>query len=125
MTVSTFLKGLMMSVISVAVVYFSTVPVDYLFMLLAVISTILVYTAKNLVTVLSSTTPAGTLNFVNILSGLLLALGTGLLDAGAMFIVNGVILWGVIGKLSLSILFTYISTTWLSPPKSQSKKLFA
>jgi hypothetical protein len=119
MTVSTFLKGLMMSIISVAVVYFSTVPVDYFFMILAVVSTILVYTAKNLVNVLSSTTPAGTLNFVNVLSGLLLALGTGLLDAGVTFLVNGVVLWGVIGKLSLSILFTYISTTWLAPPKGK------
>jgi hypothetical protein len=55
----------------------------------------------------------------------LLALGTGLLDAGATFLIGGTILWGVVGKLTLSILFTYISTTWLSPPKSTSKKLFA
>ena len=125
MTVSTFLKGMFMSIISVAVVYFSTTPIDYLFMGLAVLSAILVYLGKNLILVLNSTSPSGTLSFVNILSGLLLALGAGLLNAGASFLIDGVILWGIVGKLSLSILFTYISTTWLEPPKSQSKKLFA
>ena len=123
MTLQTFLKGLFMSIISVAVVYFSTVPVDYLFMGLAVVSAILVYIGKNAILLLNSESPSGTLSFVNILSGLLLALGVGLLDAGATFLVSGVVLWGVAGKLALSILFTYISTTWLSPPKAQSKKL--
>jgi membrane protein implicated in regulation of membrane protease activity len=125
MSISTFVKGLLMSIISAAIVYFNTVPVDYLFMGLAVVSTILVYFGKNLILVLDSTSAAGTLSFVSILSGVLLALGTGLLDAGATFLIGGTILWGVVGKLTLSILFTYISTTWLSPPKSTSKKLFA
>jgi hypothetical protein len=117
MTTQQFLKGIMLVVVSVFITYYtSPPPVDYLMMGLAAVSAILVYGGKNLIAVLHSDSPAGSLSFINVLSGLLVALGTGLLDGAAMLIVNGVIVWSVLWKLSLSILLTYISSTWLAPP---------
>jgi hypothetical protein len=119
LTTQQFLKGLMLVVVSVFITYYTAPPpVDYLMMGLVAVSSILVYSGKNLIAVLHSDSPAGTLSFINVLSGFLVALGTGLVDAVAMLIVNGVIVWAVLWKLSLSILLTYIATTWLAPPYS-------
>jgi hypothetical protein len=117
MNTQQFLKGLMLVVISVFITYYTAPPpTDYLMMGLAAVSAILVYGGKNLIAVFRSDSAAGTLSFINVLSGVLVALGTGLLDGAAMLIVNGVIVWSVLWKLSLSILLTYISSTWLAPP---------
>jgi hypothetical protein len=121
MTTQSFLKGLMMAVIAVVVAGFSTTPIDYLLMGLAAVSTILVYTGKNLIAVLHSDSPAGSLSLVNLISGVLVALGSGLLDAGAIFITGGTIVWLALGKVTLSILFTYLGTTWFAPPYSAKK----
>jgi hypothetical protein len=117
MTTQQFLKGLMLVVVSVFITYYTAPPpTDYLMMSLAAVSSILVYGGKNLIAVLHSDSPAGTLSFINVLSGFLIALGTGLVDGMAMLLVNGVIVWAVLWKLSVSILLTYITTTWLAPP---------
>jgi hypothetical protein len=119
MTTQQFLKGLMLVVVSVFITYYTAPPpVDYLMMGLVAVSSILVYGGKNLIAVLHSDSSAGALSFINVLSGFLVALGTGLVDGVAMLIVNGVIVWAVLWKLSLSILLTYITTTWLAPPYS-------
>jgi hypothetical protein len=119
MTTQQFLKGLMLVVVSVFITYYTgPPPTDYLMMVLAAVSAILVYGGKNLIAVLHSDSPAGTLSFINVISGFMVALGTGLIDGVAMLIVNGVIVWAVLWKLSLSILLTYITTTWLAPPYS-------
>jgi hypothetical protein len=121
MTTQSFLKGLMLALIAVIVAGFSTTPIDYLLMGLAAVSTILVYTGKNLIAVLHSDSPAGSLSFINLISGVLIALGSGLLDAGAIFITGGTIVWLALGKVTLSILFTYLGTTWFAPPYTAKK----
>jgi hypothetical protein len=121
MSTQSFLKGLMMAVIAVVVAGFSTTPIDYLLMGLTAVCAILVYTGKNLIAVLHSDSPAGSLSLINLASGLLVALGSGLLDAGAIIITGGTIVWLTLGKITLSILFTYLGTTWFAPPYSTKK----
>jgi hypothetical protein len=126
MTTQQFLKGLMLTIVSIFITYYtSPPPTDYLMMALAAVSAILVYGGKNLIVVLHSDSPAGTLSFINVFSGFLIALGTGLVDGAAMLIVNGTIVWAVLWKLSLSILLTYITTTWLAPPYSNKTLKFS
>lgn len=121
MSSQSFLKGMMMAVIAVVVAGFSTTPIDYILMGLTAVCAILVYTGKNLIEVLHSDSPAGSLSWINLVSGLLVALGSGLLDAAAIFITGGTIVWLALGKITLSILFTYLGTTWFAPPYSAKK----
>jgi hypothetical protein len=121
MTTQQFLKGLMMALVAVIVTYFSTTPIDFLMMGLAAICAILTYTGKNLISVLHSDSPVGALSIINIVSALLIALGAGILNGAAMIIVDGVIVWAVLGKLTLSIVFTYLGSTLFAPPYNTNK----
>jgi len=122
MTIQTFVKGLLMALISIAVTAFSTTPVDYAVLIITVISTILVYSGKNLIYIFDSETPAGKLSWINLTSGVIVAIGTGLIQSMSMFILDGAIEWLVVGNVSLSILFTYLGTTFFSGPQSLSRK---
>ena len=125
MTTQQFLKGLMMAIVGVVVAFFSTTPIDYLLMALTAVCAVLTYVGKNLIAVLHSDSPVGAFSFINIVSALLVALGSGILEAGAMVIVNGVILCPVLGKVVGSIVLTYVISTWFSPPYNITKvKLF-
>ena len=75
-----FFKGLLMAVMTVVVAAFATQPVDYLLLAVTAVSTILVYTGKNLITLLHSESPAGSLSLINLVSGLLVAVGTGIVE---------------------------------------------
>lgn len=116
MTTQQFFKGLLMVVMGAVVTAFTTTPINYALLVATVVSVALVYTGKNLVSALQSTTPPGTLNVINIISGFLVALGTGIIDSFTMYFVDGVVIWSAVWKISLSIFLTYISTTWLAPP---------
>lgn len=122
MTTQQFLKGLMMAIMAVVVAAFSTTPIDYLFMALTALCAILTYVGKNLIAVLHSDSPPGTLSLINIISALLIALGSGILEAGALIIVNGVILWAVLWKVVVSTTLTYVLTTWFAPPYNVTKR---
>jgi len=124
MTNQQFLKGLLMALVSVIVTFFSTTPVDYLLMALTAVCAVLTYVGKNLIDVLHSDSPVGSLSWINIVSALLVALGAGILEAASMIIVNGVILWPVLGKVVGSIVLTYVISTWFSPPYNTAKVKF-
>mgnify|MGYP006953625997 CR=1 FL=1 len=116
-----FFKGLLMAVMTVVVAAFATQPVDYLLLAVTAVSTILVYTGKNLITLLHSESPAGSLSLINLVSGLLVAVGTGILESAALYIIEGHIAWDIVWKVVVSAAFTYLGTTFFSPQHSEAK----
>lgn len=122
MTTQQFLKGLLMALVAVLVTAFSTPPVDYILMAISAVCAILVYVGKNLVSVLHSDSPIGALSFINIISGVLIALGTGLLDGLAMYLIDGVIVWAVLWKYVVFVTLSYITSTLFAPPYNTTKR---
>lgn len=129
MNTQQFFKGLLMSIVSVAVAAFSTTPIDFLLLAVTAVCTILTYTGKNLIPwfhELHSDSPSGTLSLVNFASALLIALGAGILQYTGTFLIEGSVDWAILLKVVLSVTFTYLGTTWFAPPYSTEKKrLFA
>ncbi len=122
MTKQTFFKGLLMAVIATAVTYFSTPPIDYMMMAIAAVSTILVYAGKNIFVFLRSDSPAWRLTLVNYLSGVFVAVGTGIVDGVASFLIAGAVDWSALWKLVLSVTLTYLATTLYTKPNPLAKK---
>lgn len=106
-----FIKGLLMTLVGVVVVAFNTTPVVWTVLVITLIGTALVYFGKNAIVFLKSTGPEGTLNWINILSALIIAIGSGIIQAVATIVTNGVISWTELGKVVLAVTFTYLSTT--------------
>jgi hypothetical protein len=122
MTTQQFLKGLLMALVAVLVTAFTTPPVDYILMAVSAVCAILVYVGKNLITVLHSDSPVGALSLINLISGVLIALGTGLLDGVAMFLIDGVIVWAVLWKYVVFVTLSYITSTLFAPPYNTTKQ---
>ena len=123
MTVSQFSKGLLMALISVLVVAFSQVPVDYSLLAITAIFTVLAYAGKNLVGLISTSEP-WKLNLLNYGSALLLVIATGISESLGMLIVNGAIEWILLLKVVVSVTLTYIAGTLISGPTKQSKRFY-
>lgn len=119
-----FFKGLAMTLISIVVTFFSQTPIDFLLMGVTAVCTILVYTGKNLVELFHSDSPAGSLSIINLVSALLVAIGTGALEAVGLYLIDGVINWQILGKVVLSVTFTYLGGTFFAGPYSTEKKRF-
>lgn len=124
MNVQTFFKGLGMALISVIIAYFSTTPIDFVMMAVAAVSAVLVYTGKNLIAVLNSTSSATALNWINAVSGLLIAVGTAIFNYVGQYLINDVIDWTLLIKMVLGVSLTYLGSVFFSPPSRESKKLF-
>jgi len=123
-----FFKGLAMALVSVVVAAFSTTPIDLLLLAVTAFCTILTYAGKNLIPwfqFLHSDSPAGSLSLVNFVSGVLVALGTGVFQYAGQYILEGAIDWSLLLKVVLSVFFTYLGSTWFAPVHSEMKiKLF-
>lgn len=115
MTTQQFFKGLFMALVTVIVAAFSQQPIDYLLLAVTAVSTILTYSGKNLIAVLHSDSPVGAISWINLASGLLVALGTGILQSVGMYLIDGVILWSIAWKVVLSSAFTYLGATFFAP----------
>ena len=124
MTSQQFFKGLLMAVVAVVVAAFSTQPIDFLLLVVTALCAILTYVGKNLISVLHSDSPVGALSLLNLFSGVLVALGTGVLESVGTFLINGVILWPVIWKIVLATTFTYLGGTFFAPPYNTDKVKF-
>lgn len=124
MTTQQFLKGILLLLVSVLVTAFSTPPVDYVLMAITAVSAVLVYVGKNLIAVLHSDSPVGALSLINLISGVIIALGTGLLDGLAMYWIDGVVVWAVLWKYVVFVTLTYLTTTLFAPPYSVTKVRF-
>ena len=121
MTTQQFFKGLFMALMAVIVAAFSQTPIDYLLLSVTAVSTIWTYTGKNLVAVLHSDSPAGALSWINLASGLLIAIGTAALQSFGQFVIEGVVIWSIVWKVALSAAFTYLGGTFLAPPYNTTK----
>lgn len=121
MTTQQFFKGLFMALVTVVVAAFSQQPIDYLLLAVTAVSTILVYSGKNLIDVLHSDSPAGALSWVNLLSGILVAVGTGFLQGVGIYLVEGTIIWSLVWRVVLSAAFTYLGTTFFAPEYNVTK----
>lgn len=126
MTTQQFLKGLISALVAVVVAYLSQTPIDYLLMAIAGVSAILVYSGKNLIALLHSDSVPGVLSWINVVSVLLILLGNAVIDSVATYYISGVIQWVVVGKLTASVVLTYVVSTWFAPPHNSTtnKKLF-
>ena len=122
MTVQNFFKGLFMALMAVVVTFFSQVPVDWATMAITLIATVLVYSGKNAFTGLQSDSPSGSFSWINFVSALLIAIGTGITQAITLIVTTGAIDWLVFGKVVASVTLTYVASTILSPEKSKQRK---
>ena len=112
-----FFKNLLMVLMSVVVTAFSTTPLDTALLIISLISATLIYVGKNaFLPALTSVTASGTWNWKNVLSGLLIAIGNGILDGAAMIIINGSIDVKKLLLISLSIALTYFGATVFNGP---------
>jgi hypothetical protein len=125
MTVQTFFKGLFMVLISIGVTFFSQTPIQWALLGVTAIAVIIGYVGKNLIFVASSDPTSGPNEFtwLNTVSALLVLISTTIMEGAAMLIVDGKIAWLILGKVVLSVVFSYVATTFFSAPKSQSKLL--
>jgi len=122
MSIQQFLKGLLMTIFSAIVVAFNTTPIDVALLIVTIVSAILVYSGKNLISVWQSDSLPGKLSLVNIISGIFIAVGTGLTDYFAQYFIDGSVDWMLLSKLVLSITLTYLGSTLFAPANKESKK---
>ena len=123
MNTQQFWKGLLMAVIAAAVSVFS-IPINLALVIVNIVSAILVYAGKNLIPVLHSNSPVGELSLVNIISGVLVAIGTGIVSGFGQFFFAGGVHWAILGTLVLTQLVAYFQTTkWLPPYNATTLKL--
>lgn len=124
MTTQQFLKGLMMALVAVVVAAFNVTPIDWILLAVTAACTVLTYSGKNLITWLHSDSPVGSLSIINIVSGVLVAIGTGVLEGVSLFLINGAIEWGILLKVVLSVTFTYLGSTVFAPEHNTTKVKF-
>jgi hypothetical protein len=124
MTKQQFWKGLFMLIISIIMTILGPTPINMALVAISVIAGVLPYVGKNLIVFFNSDSPAGALSLVNIISGLLIALGAGLTEYLGQIIFEGIVVWPILWKVVIGVTLTYITSTFFAPPNSQSKKLF-
>lgn len=121
MNTQQFFKGLFMLLVTAVVTAFGQQPINYPLLGVTAVSIILTYSGKNLIAVLHSDSPAGSLSWINLASGLLVALGAGILESVGLYLVEGAILWDIVWKVVLASAFTYLGTTFFAPQHSVAK----
>ena len=117
MTIQQFWKGLAMLIVSAVLTALGQVPPDYAFLFLAIVSSVLGYVGKNLLFVTATTT------LTKIISGLFVAIGAGIIESIGLIAIAGHIVWLVLLKVVGGIFLTYIVTTFLAPPATESKQI--
>lgn len=120
MNTQQFFKGLLMTLVALFISMWTT-TINWVLLGINVVSTVLTYFGKNLIPWLHSDSPAGQLSLINIVSGICVALGTGLLDGLGQYFITGQIVWLALGKLVLSIMFTYLGSTVFLPAYNTTK----
>jgi hypothetical protein len=123
MTKQQFWKGLIMLIASLVITAYNQTPVNYWLLFATGLGAILPYIAKGLIAFWPSTSDINDLNWPNVLSGFLLALGTAITQSIAILVVNGQMIWPLFGKLVASVFLSYLGTTFFTRPALQSTKL--
>ena len=118
MTVQNFWKGLALLLVTLALTAFNQSPIDWALFFVGGISALFGYVGKNIVFIINTTSA-----WAKIVSGLLVAVGSGISESVGMIAVSGHVIWPVFFKVVGGILLTYIVTTFLAPPAAQSKSI--
>lgn len=121
-TTQQFWKGLGMALISVIIAAFSQTPIDFMLLAVTAVCTILTYFGKNLIPWLHSDSPPASLSLINIVSGVLIAVGAALTESVGTYLVAGTILWPIVWKVTAYTAGTYLLSTFFAPPYSVEKK---
>jgi len=122
------LKGLLMALVGSTLATLTTNPIVWSIVIVTVIGTALVYIGKNAIPALQSTAPEGELNWVNILSALLIGAGTAITSGIASIAGSGHIEWTLLWHTVVGVVSTYLVPTLFSGPtkideSSQNKTL--
>ena len=115
MTVQNFYKGLAMLIVSLVLTALGQTPIDVALLFVTGVSAILGYVGKNMLFITVSTAA-----WVKIVSGLLVAVASGLVEYLGLIVIDHKVIWPVLLKVTGGIFLTYITATFLSPPASQS-----
>ena len=116
MTHQQFWKGLAMLIVSLVLTTLGgQVPLDYAYLFIAGIAAIFGYVGKNILFATAITTAT------KIISGLLVALGAGITESIGLLAIDHKIMWLPLVKVVGGVLVTYLTTTFLAPPATQSK----
>ena len=116
-------KGLAMALVGVVITFITITPVQWAMMVITLLGTALVYLGKNAIPTLQSISKAWRLDVKNIISALLILVGTGILEAIGMIVIEGQIIWVTLLKVVGGITLTYLGgTLYTSPNTKQLKK---
>lgn len=107
-----------MLLVSIALTALGQTPIDVALLFVTGVSALFGYVGKNLTFLIDTTT-----GWAKILSGVLVALGTAIAEAVGLIAIEGHIIWVVFFKVVGGVLLTYIVTTFLMAPATQSKQL--
>lgn len=116
-----YFKGIFLAIMAVIVSYFGQQPVDYVLLAIAVASTVLVFTGKNIFLLFPSDSPSGAFSWINLAAGLLIAIGTGIFESAGLYFYEGSVHWPIVLKVVLSAFFTYLGATFFAPQHSTAK----
>jgi hypothetical protein len=115
-----FWKGLAQMLIGVIVAAFAVQPINWVLLGVTAVSTILIYFGKNIVKFFHSDSPAGALSWINLASGLLIAIGTCIVEGFTTYFIEGVVVWNVVWKIVAAASFTYLGTTFFAPQHNKN-----
>jgi len=119
-----FWKGLAMAIVGIIVTFITVVPIQWAIMAVTIIGTVFIYFGKNAwIAQLRSVSKAYKLDIKNILSALFILIGTGIINAVGMIVIDGTIVWITLFKIIGGITLTYIGGTWLTPPNTNPLKV--
>lgn len=105
----TFFKGLIAAIIGFIASYVAEAEtVNYLYIVVYTAGFTLVYLAKNYV--FPSISVFGTIDLRDIISGLILAVGSGVVAYAAQYLTTGVITWSEIGNAVWISVTAYLAT---------------
>ena len=116
-----FWKGLLMAIVGVIVAAFSTTPLVISVVAVTLIGTILVYFGTNAWVALRPSSIPGTLMWKDVAHALLILIGNAFIDGVAMIVIEGKIDWLTMGKIALSVTFTYLGSTLFAGPYTTKK----
>jgi hypothetical protein len=115
----TSIKVLLMALVTIAAGVFSqsglpTTTVAWEVTGMTVLGSFLIYVAKN--AIIPSTSVGGTINWMDIVSGLIMALGTGLSNWAASAITSTPIVWTELLKAMGVVVIGYFAKTFFAKP---------
>jgi hypothetical protein len=104
-----YIKNLLMTVIVAVGVLLTQSTFNLPVFVLTILGTALLYVGQH--KLLPSTSPAFQLVLQDFLVAIFLGVGSALINAGSTFIIGGVICWGCLWKLTLSVALGYLTKT--------------